>query len=345
MNNTQENIQQTEKVKIPLTPKAVMYPMMWGFFAILMAVATVIFPFAAVVTVAFGSLSFALMKLYAPSVAYERLLPIIFTVASLLVTDSLTLTAFLLGVFLPGGYMMAWVIGARKKFSNAVSSQFLVYAIYTVVVFLIALGEISDFDLDNLIKPFAATVKDMFGQMYDVIVTLPYEGFTVTRDNFIYDFYKTTISLIPSFAAIFYLATGTLSYWMAKSVLRRKRNLDPESVKFFSNFDLFRVSPVGGGVYVIVSILALIVTTTKAAVIIATVDTVMNVVFCYGGASVIGFFMKMRGIGRGVRGFVYFMLIIVCLFVPGPSSILSLIGLFDCFWNLRRFIRPSAKYM
>ncbi len=345
MNNTQENIQQTENIKIPLTPKVIMYPMMWGLFAVLMSVATVVFPFAAVVTVAFGSLSFALMKLYAPSVAYERLLPVIFTVASLLITDSLTLTALLLGTFLPGGYMMAWIIGSRKKFSYAVSSQFLVYAIYTVVVFLIAWGELGDFDLDNLMGPFATTLKDMFGQVYDVIVTLPYEGFNITRDNFIYDFYRTTISLIPSFAAISYLATGALSYWMAKSVLRRKRNLDPESVKFFSNFDLFRVSPVGGGVYVIVSILALLVTSSNGTVIIGTIDTVMNAVFCYGGASLIGFFMKMHGIGRGVRGFVYFMLIVVCLLVPTVSSILSLIGLFDCFWNLRRFIRPSAKYM
>jgi uncharacterized protein YybS (DUF2232 family) len=132
---------------------------------------------------------------------------------------------------------------------------------------------------------------------------------------------------------------------MAKSILRRKRNVDPESVKFFSSFDLFRVSPAGGAVYLVASILGFLVTTSNAVVIVGTVDTVMNAVFCYGGASVIGFFMKMHGVSNGVRGFVYFLLVALCLFVPGPSSILSLIGLFDCFWNVRRFIRPSAKYM
>lgn len=347
MNNTPNQTNPTQNEPIVFEVRALLRPSLWAILAILMGVMTAIVPSLITFTVAFGSLFFALMRVYDPTRGlYEKILPVLFALVAIFVTDSITVTAILLGVFCPGGYILSWAIGSKKNLNSAVAAQVLVYLLYTVVVFVILLGEYGNFDLDNIIEPFAATLKDTYGQVYDIMAATPYASvISVTKNNFVYDMYMSSLEIIPSLVILSLLLTSTVSYWTAKSILRKQKSIDRKDIEFFGSFDTFHVSKVGGIMYVLLSLIALFVSTHEGIIIVSTLNTALTMIFCYEGLSFIAYVMKLHGASKLVRVIAYAVVFILCILPFGLSSILSILGLMDCLWHLRRFIRPSARFM
>jgi hypothetical protein len=284
------------------------------------------------------------MMHYDESRIYEKILPILFFVAMLIFSGSLTIATAALGVFFPGGIVVSRILAKQKRPTAGMASLFAVFAAYVAVILFVMLIEYGiDLDPESITEPITNEIKLALGDVYSLLQGSPFVA-GLTQANFVYTFYITILCSLPTMMGLLILATSALCYWTTKAIICKKERADLEKTQFFGSFDLIRISHMGGVIYTLSSLMATFSSTTNEAIIFGTVTSIMSVVLCYAGASLIAFIMKMKGATPIFRYFIYALIFILC-FNSTVRSLLSLIGLIDCFWHLRRFVPPSARYL
>jgi len=334
------------------TPVNLIIPLIFGLLAAVCGLATAFAPWALMLTLGLGSAFFALSSLFDPFRIIEKLVPVVFFIAALLLTDSLTAAVFLLGVFFPAGIALSRVLEKRKGFNSGTATQFLVLCIYLMVLFAALLLEYGEgFDPESVFAPFRENLKAFFSEVYalipkDGLTSLsPYiEDFPYTERNFVYILYKIITTMLPAYILLNLLGASALSYWTVKSIVYSKYRRDgiPEELKFFGGFDTFRASKAAGAAYTIIALFAIFSMSGAELMALSTFRILLSAVFCYEAVSLAVFALKMHNVPKAARLLAGALLTGMCFFVPVAQTVLALIGLADCFYNLRRFINPSA---
>ena len=342
------NQQQTQALTVKnLIPSAV-----FGLLALTCAVITAFCPPLILVTLALGSAFFAMTKLLDPYGIGEKLVPVVFFIATLLLTKSLALAVLLLGVFFPGGIALANSVRKEKTFNEGVARLFLVLCIYLLIIFGVVLIEYgTDFDPKSIFRPLEDLLKSLLSEVYPFIqkeaalslnpylIELPY-----TEENFVYAFYRVITETLPAYMGLILLAASSIAYWTVKTVIysRYKKQSVPEQLKFFGSFDTVRVSRAAGIIYILLSFMIMLATSSFELVVITTFKTLLAAALCYDTVSVAAFALKMYNVPKPVRIFISIILFGIAACSSVAVAVFSLVGLMDCFYNIRRFINPAG---
>lgn len=286
-----------------------------------------------------------------------EILPKILSTAVLLllwpISGSFTAALTISFLFLPAGLGIAVSFKQRKGFTTAMAASLLFAAVFAIPMAFTAMAEFTrGFSMAELLNNIGSIVKNnfsaFFGMLPQELSQIFLSSLGISSTGTLSDvLYANLIYSLPGTVCLFLLLTFSFAYWLFRWLcIKQAPPQMRDSYYFMSHFYLVRISTVAAMIYMLTSLLTFMSLEYEDAMFFSNLLNIFSYVFAYEGIAVVDYLLYRRFKAHtAVRTLAILFLGGLCILPLGASSLLSLIGIADSCWNLRRFIPAKEGYV
>lgn len=311
--------------------------------SVLLACATVFFPFTSLVTVYASAVFFAFAVITSPSLFVVWIGSALTFIAVLLFSGSVSGALMFLLMFFPVGSALGIGFRSKKGFNETMALVSLFAAGLGLLALILFVGEFSDwsFDAKDALSPVFNKMKEFMLESFsaaDPAVNSLFESKGASLAQFVNTSCLLLVSYIPLIYMGFMLCLAVLAFWMIKAIMIRTDT----PVNFMGRFDGCRISYLGALLYFISTIVMLFSSNSVLGIAIANFSNIMTYVFAYAGISLIAYFLDFKNFSPFFKWAILIFAFAVCLIPTGLLNIISLLGIVDAYWNIREKLNNSG---
>lgn len=245
-------------------------------------------------------------------------------------------------VFLPAGTAFFIGLSGKRPFNSFVASGFLATSLMLASAVCVFVFENSDpFSFDIALSPVFVGIKEVIGASFD-FVTGGGDALLLglTRSAYVSAVFSQLLLTAPVMYALCLLGSLLLGFVISRGLYSAKFGKDPETLKYFGKIRDLRISVAGGVAFLVANIVYIFCDAAGfTAFFLSIFVSVMNYVFAAEGVAVLMSFMSLKEVKKPLRVITCIVSVLLCTTVI--SNLFSLLGLFDCFYNVR--VRMSGK--
>ena len=258
-----------------------------------------------------------------------------------LLTNSVWQTALFISVFLPAGTAFFICISSKRPLNSFVAEGFIATTVMVLASGIIYVFENSNpFSFDVALAPVFAGMKNVLGETFDTLAANGISILNMSRTEYVSTMFSQLLVGLPVFYAVLCLCSVLLGFVITRNLYASKYGKDPETLKYFGKVRDLRVS-IPGGIFFILANLAYLLSDESGefAFGLSIFVAVMNYIFAVEGIAVLMSFMSLKEVKKPIRVITCIVSVLLCTTIV--SNLFSLVGLFDCFYNIR--VRMSGK--
>ncbi len=235
------------------------------------------------------------------------------------------------------GVVSGWVIGLLmrklKSFNVIVLSGAGIWLFSMIAAFfaslLIKSGTISMEAIGTAINTLTSEMVDLLSQATNQTApeVRPYIEATV----------KTILTVLPGSSAVIAMVSSFLSLTIAKFVVSRFYHGD---VNYLLPIEFFKVSPIGGGVFLVAFVASLFVKDAFFTVVLSNFVTIMAAPMMLSAIGLGIYFLKRSTIGRaGGIGCAAILLVLLVPLLFQMAGFIAAIGAIDAIFDYRKLVK------
>lgn len=254
-----------------------------------------------------------------------------------------------LSVFLPAGVALFLSVSYKKNFNSSIASAFLATVVFTAVIFLVFVWENSEpFSFDAAFASLFNYVKEIIAESYDLLNGLAEAGgvsFTsLTKADYVSVMFSQLLISVPVLYSALDLMFLTFSNRIIKALFGRTVGKGEKETEFFGKLRYFKMSTVGGVFYLISNLIYIFLDGQDIISIFLNIFVnVMSFILAFEGLAVIVSFMALKEVKKPLRILTVVLAVFLCFTPLGIFYyLLTLIGLWDCLYNVRRFFNGKG---
>ena len=296
-------------------------------------------PFALISTTVFSFVS-ALSYTKASRLCSQAVVAV-FYIITLIVTKDPTPGLLILALFFPVGLAVGSGCMMRKKLNSTGAGALIYGSVFFLIVF--AVYAVFSTYPDVSFSAAAENIKGMIvPEIEKAIFSIMESDQNISSEyNYIYSYeYLASLafSYIPTVIGIWIIGSATVSFWLLKAIFK----VFDQDVAFMGRFSEFKVSRTGAFVYFLATIASVMAMGSALSTTALNFSGVMSVVLSYAGISLISFLLELKNVSDPVRYIIVGFLLLVGLMPFGFSYLLSLVGLFDAYLDIRERFNNSG---
>jgi len=320
----------------------ILYMCISCFFGLL----TVIFPVFILPFTIIASVSFAIVLVNEKQPYFLIGMTIFTFIAVLIFTSSVTTSFLAVFTFFPIGLSLGISYINKSNINKTVSLSFIFSIIGMLIIFIFFIFENSrGFSIEEAFTPIKSFLNTVFSAYFNVLsqnMDTSIIG-NMTETDFAKQMTAVLLELSPALIAVYLgLFAIICSYWLLKFMLKKIGN----DAKNMSVFTTLTISKTGAVLYFISLTLSLLFADNMLiSSILYNITFIFSYVFAYSSLSLIGFYMNYKNFSPYIKIFVFITVIGFCILPFGLINILSVLGVSDSIYNLRKRITKGIEHL